>query len=352
MEIIPYVAGKSKDMGDIKPLKLSSNEGALGPSPMALTALQRQDSFHRYPDSAASEVREAISQRYDVPFDNIVCGAGSDELISLLIQAYAGVGDKVVYSQHGFAMYRISALANGAVPVEAPESEMRTDVDAVLATIDERTRLVFIANPNNPTGTYISGQEMARLQANMPSDCLLVIDGAYSEYVTAPDFDDSIALTLNSTNVVLTRTFSKMYAMGGLRLGWMVSNPEICGVMNRVRGPFNVSSAAIAAGAASMADLEFERASRQLNNQQLERVTRELNQTQLTVHPSVANFVLVDFHDAERAKAADAFLQAQGIFVREVSGYQLPTCLRLTLGTDDQMTRVIAAIKDFLRGEA
>ena len=352
MTIAAYVGGKSSVGSNVDVLKLSSNEGALGPSPKAIDRLAAMSAWHRYPDGGALEVRDALAQRYHLPVDRIVCGAGSDEIIALLIQAYAGVGDEVLHSEHGFSMYAISAKANGAVPVAAPETNLRTDVDAMLAAVTPKTKLVFVANPNNPTGSYLSNTEIDRLHAGLPEDVILVIDGAYSEYVEEPDYDDCLQRALDSPNLIVTRTFSKLYALGGLRLGWMVGPAAIVDVLNRVRGPFNVSSAAIAAGAEAIKDTAFEQMSRQLNNEQMARVVGAVRQLGINTHPSVGNFVLLDFGQAEKAQEADTFLQTQGIIVRQVAGYGLPTCLRLTLGTHDQMTRVLDALAAFIEGQS
>ena len=352
MNIAAYVGGKSSVGGNVDVLKLSSNEGALGPSPKAIERLSSMSAWHRYPDGGALEVREALAERYNLPVDRIVCGAGSDEIIALLIQAYAGVDDEVLHSEHGFSMYAISAKANGAVPVAAPETQLCTNVDTMLAAVTPRTKLVFVANPNNPTGSYLPKTEIDRLHNGLPEDVILVIDGAYSEYVVEPDYDDCLQRALNSKNMVVTRTFSKLYALGGLRLGWMVGPTDIVDVMNRVRGPFNVSSAAIAAGAEAVRDQAFEEQSRQLNNEQMDRVVGAVRQLGIHTHPSVGNFFLLDFGKAETAREADNFLQSQGIIVRQVAGYGLPTCLRLTLGTHEQMSRVLDALASFMEGRS
>lgn len=351
MNIAAYVGGKSNVAGRKNILKLSSNEGALGPSPKVQARLRGIGDWHRYPDGSATDVRDALAARYNLPMDQIVCGAGSDELITLLIQAYAGVDDEVIHSEHGFSMYAISAQAHGAIPVAAPEKNLCADVDALLSAVTERTKLVFIANPNNPTGSYLPKSEIDRLHAGLPNHVILVIDGAYSEYVVEADYDDCLDSALESTNMVVTRTFSKLYALGGLRLGWMVGPAAIVDVINRIRGPFNVSAAAIAAGAEAVADTDFENRSRQLNSQQMARMVGSIGQLGLKTHPSVGNFLLIDFDDQNRAVAADAFLQSTGIILRQVGGYGLPTCLRLTLGTEDQMSRVLDALAAYLETE-
>jgi len=257
LDISPYVGGEARVAGVERPIRLASNESALGPSRKAIAAYRAlADEIHRYPDGSAQELREALGQRHGVDPARIVCGAGSDELITLLLRCYAGPGDEVLYSRHGFLMYPINALAAGAAPIAVPERELTTDVDAVLARVTERTRLVFIANPNNPTGTYLGAQDVARLHAGLPPSVLLAIDAAYAEFVNRNDYDPGIALVNRADNVVMLRTFSKIYALGGLRLGWAYCPPAIADVLNRVRSPFNVSAAAQAAGIAAVEDIE------------------------------------------------------------------------------------------------
>ena len=262
LDITPYAGGEAKLAGVERPIRLASNESALGPSPKAIAAYRAlAGEIHRYPDGNAQELREALGCCHGIDPGRIVCGAGSDELITLLLRCYAGPGDEVLYSRHGFLMYPINAMAVGATPIAAPEREQTTDVDAMLARVTERTRIVFIANPNNPTGTYLGVQEIARLQAGLPASVLLAIDAAYAEFVNRNDYEPGIALVNRAENVVMLRTFSKIYALGGLRLGWAYCPPAVADVLNRVRSPFNVSAAAQAAGVAAIEDVEaFNRA--------------------------------------------------------------------------------------------
>ena len=258
MSIEPYVGGKSKLPGVARIIKLSSNEGALGPSPRAVEAMEKAArEAHRYPDGGSIALRTALGKRFGLDPDRLVCGTGSDELIALLCRAYAGPGDEVLYSQYGFIMYPIAAHSAGATPVIAAERDYRTDVDALLAKANARTRLCFIANPNNPTGTYIPAAEMKRLRDGLPDKCLLVIDAAYAEYVSRNDYSAGIDLVDARDDVVMLRTFSKMFALGGLRIGWGYAPPAIVDVLNRVRGTFNISSVAQAAGVASVEDIAF-----------------------------------------------------------------------------------------------
>ena len=255
LEITPYVGGKAEAKGAARTIKLSANESALGPSPKAIAAIEAAAlEAHRYPDGGTDRLRAAIAERFELDPAQIVCGSGSDELIHLLTFAYAGPGEEVIYSAHGFLMYRLSALGTGATPVAAPESNLRTDVDAILAAVTSRTRMVFIANPNNPTGSYITADELSRLHAGLPDDVVLVIDAAYAEYVHRDDYTSGQELVDRADNVVMTRTFSKLFGLGALRLGWAYGSPAIVDVLHRVRGPFNVNSLAQTAGVAALED--------------------------------------------------------------------------------------------------
>lgn len=351
MEIQPYVGGKAAAKGADRSIKLSANESALGPSPKAVAAMQAAlNDSHRYPDGGAEGLRSAIGERFSLPSDRIVCGAGSDELIHLLTLAYAGPGDEVLYSAHGFLMYRLSALAVGAMPVAAPERGLRTDVDALLAALTSRTRLVFIANPNNPTGSYITAEELSRLHAGLPGDVILVIDAAYAEYVDRDDYTTGLELIDRAENVVMTRTFSKLFGLGALRLGWLYAPPGIVDVLGRVRGPFNVNSLAQAAGAAALSDLDHQQRSIQHNDHWLARMTQAIAGLGLVVHPSVANFLLIGFpkDGGKTAAKASAFLEQDGILIRPMGAYGLPDCLRLSIGKEDENKAVIASLERFL----
>ncbi len=351
MQIEPYVPGKSSLPGGVKPIKLSSNEGALGPSPRAVEAFKRvADDMHRYPDPGSSALAAALGKRYGLKPERIVCGNGSDELIALLMRAYAGPGDEVLYSQYGFIMYPIATLGVGATPVTAPEKDFRTDVDALIARAGPKTKLCFLANPNNPTGTYIPSSEVERLRAGLPPHVVLVIDAAYAEYVSRNDYSAGAELVERNDNVVMCRTFSKIYALGGLRLGWAYCPPAIADVLHRVRGPFNVSSAAQAAGVAALEDLAFADASRAHNDIWLAWLTKELTALGLAVTPSVGNFVLVKFGaGTKNAAAANAFLNSRAIIPRTLDNYGLPEHLRITVGTETEMRATVAALAEFLK---
>jgi histidinol-phosphate aminotransferase len=351
LDIIPYVGGEAKAPGIEQPIRLASNESALGPSPAAIAAYRAlAGDMHRYPDGNAQELREVLGRHHRLDPARIVCGAGSDELITLLLRSYAGPGDEVLYSRHGFLMYPINAMAVGATPIAVPERELTADVDALLARVTERTRIVFIANPNNPTGTYLGAQQMARLQAGLPPSVLLAIDAAYAEFVNRNDYEPGMALVDRAENVVMLRTFSKIYALAGLRLGWAYCPPAVADVLNRVRSPFNVSAAAQAAGIAAVEDLESFNRTRAHNDRWLPWFSERLSALGLDLTPSVANFVLARFPDdpPRNADAAFAFLQSHGILTRKMGAYGLPQHLRITIGTGPEMETVAATLAEFM----
>jgi len=351
-DIAPYVGGESKIAGVERVIKLASNESALGPSPLALAALREAAAnSHRYPDGSCKALREALADQHDLDPARIVCGAGSDELITLLCRAYAGPGDEVLYTEHGFLMYSIAARTVGATPIKAPETRLTADVDALLAKVSDNTRMVFLANPNNPTGSYIPESEMVRLRAGLPEDVVLVIDAAYAEYMspTLNDYGPGTRLVEAGENVVMTRTFSKIYALGGLRLGWAYCPAAIADILNRVRNPFNVASAAQFAGIAALSDAPLVERARLHNEKWRAWTTKQLRDLGLEVPQSFGNFVLVRFaaEPDRNAAAADAFLKARGIIARGMAAYGLPESLRITIGLADEMRAVVAAIAEF-----
>ncbi len=351
MDIAAYVGGESKIPGVERIIKLSSNEGPFGPSVHASKAHATEAAnLHRYPDGGAVALREAIGKRYGLDPAQIVCGAGSDELISLLCSAYTSAGDEVLYSQHGFMMYPISAKAAGATPVTAPETNKTADVDALLGAVTDKTKIVFLANPNNPTGTYLPKVEVTRLRNGLRDDILLVIDAAYAEYVKLDDYSAGTELVDAGNNTVMTRTFSKIYGLGGVRLGWCYAPENVVDVLNRVRGPFNVSSSAISAGVAAIEDIAFEEMSRAHNDKWREWTADELQKLGLDVTPSLGNFLLVCFGDdpVRNAEAADQFLKARGIVVRRMNGYGFPNCLRISIGLEEDMRAVVDTLAAFL----
>lgn len=348
MGITAYVPGKSKVVYDGTIYKLSSNETPLGASPAAITAFCNvADHLELYPDGSAADLRQAIGERYGLNPQNIVCGSGSDEILQLLAASYLGPGDEAIYSRHGFLVYPIAIAANGATPVIADEDNLTASVDNIIAKLTDKTKVVFLANPNNPTGTYLPFNEVARLHAALPQTCLLVLDAAYAEYVNRNDYEAGIELVATSNNVVMTRTFSKIYGLAGLRLGWAYCPPQIAGVLNRVRGPFNVNAAAIAAGIAAIKDTAHIDKAVTHNDQWLEWLTQNLENIGLKVTPSVGNFLLVHFPVGTAAKA-DEFLNAHGLVLRAVNAYGFKDALRLTIGNEEANRRVVDVLTKFM----
>jgi histidinol-phosphate aminotransferase len=354
MDIAPYVPGSHSVPGVELRAVLSANENPLGPSPRAIAAYRAHaESLHRYPEGGSSALRAALAKHYGLDAQRIVCGNGSDELIGLLVHAYAGPGDEVLYSQYGFLMYPIAAKANGAVPVAAPETDFRADVDAILGRVTARTKIVFLANPNNPTGSYLSREEVARLAEGLPKTCLFAIDAAYAEYVVRNDYTAGIELVDSHDNVVMTRTFSKIHGLAGLRVGWAYCPARVADVLNRIRGPFNVNAAAQAAALAALEDVAFTDRTRTHTDIWREWLAGKLKAMGLEVMPSVGNFLLVRFAAANGrdANAADAYLGRRGIIPRKVAAYGLPDCLRITIGTEGETRAVVEALGDFLAGK-
>ena len=349
LEIAPYVPGKSSAKGG-KIYKLSSNESPLGASPKAIEAYGAVASkLELYPDGSAQTLREAIAARYGLSAGNIVCGAGSDELLQLLAHAYLGPGDEAIYTEYGFLVYPIAIQSNDATAVVAPERQHTADVDAIVARVTERTRMVFLANPNNPTGTYLPFSEVNRLHAALPKSAILVLDAAYAEYVRRNDYESGIELVATHENVVMTRTFSKIFGLAALRLGWAYCPGHVADVLNRIRGPFNVSAPAIAAGAAAIADQSFVEAAMQHNDIWLPWLTREIEACGLAVTPSVGNFLLVHFPAGQHgAAAADAYLSEHGLVVRRMDAYGLPEALRISVGSEEANRRLATVLKGFL----
>lgn len=351
LEIAPYVPGKAKAGAVPAVHKLSSNETPLGASRKAIEAFKAAaEKLELYPDGAHTQLREAIARRYGLDPARIVCGAGSDELISFLCNAYLGPGDEAVQSQYGFLMYAISTLAAGGRMVSAPERDFLADVDALLAAVTPKTKLVFLANPNNPTGTYLPITEVRRLHAGLPSNVLLVLDAAYAEYVRRNDYESGIELVSSSENVVMTRTFSKVYGLAALRIGWLYGPEHVVDVLNRIRGPFNLSAPSIAAGAAAVRDKDFVDEAVRHNDAWLSWTSEAIRELGLTVTPSVGNFILIHFPDTagRTAADADAFLVERGIVLRRVAAYGLPGALRMSIGDEEANRATVAALKAFL----
>ena len=354
LDIAAYVPGSHSIPGvEIKAV-LSANENPRGASPRAIAAFRAHaEKLHRYPEGGSTVLRAALAKQYGLDAQRIVCGNGSDEILGLLVHAYAGPGDEVLYSQYGFLMYPIAAKANGATPVTAPEKDYRADVDAILKRVTPRTKIVFLANPNNPTGSVLSREEVQRLADGLPKTCLFVIDAAYAEYVVSNDYSAGVELVDSRDNVVMTRTFSKIHGLAGLRLGWAYCPANVADVLNRIRGPFNVNAAAQAAAVAALEDVAFTDATRTHNDIWRGWLADKLKALGLTVLPSVGNFLLVRFaatpgHDAV---AADAYLARRGIIPRKVAAYGLPDWLRITIGTETETRATAEAMADFIAGK-
>lgn len=345
MEISLYQGGKSAISGVSDVVKLSSNENPFGPSKRASDAVrQAAGNLHLYPSTNHDELRQAIGEIHRIDPSQVICGVGSDEIISLICNAFSGEGDEVLYTEHGFGMYKISALAAGATPVVAAEKDRKTDVEALLEACTEDTKIVFLANPNNPTGTMIEAEEVARLADNLPDTTLLVLDGAYAEYVD--DFDGGIGIVDERNNVLMTRTFSKIYGLGGLRIGWGYAPQNIIDILNRLRGPFNLSSPALIAAEAAVRDQEYVSWCRSQNTKLKDWMTAELAKLGVPCDFSHGNFVLARFQDASEADLVDEFLQTKGLIVRKVGSYGLPHCLRITIGDEVACKRVVKAIAE------
>lgn len=350
-QIVLYKGGESRLEGRDDVLKLSSNENPFGTSDAAKAAFAKTvRSLHRYPPTDHADLRNAIADVHGLDADRIICGVGSDEIITFICQAYAGPGDEVIHTEHGFSMYRISALAAGATPVEVRESERVVDVDAILESVTDKTRLVFIANPGNPTSTMIGDAEVMRLADGLPSQVLLVLDGAYAEYVDG--FDAGASLVEARDNAFMTRTFSKLYGLGGLRIGWGYGSQDVIDTLNRVRGPFNLSETQLVTAEAAIRDREWAERCRSENARMREWMTNALSELGVPSDRSSANFVLARFASEADADACEAALRADGILVRKTKGYKLPNCLRITVGSEADCRRVVASISRFKEGRA
>ena len=356
LDIALYEGGKANIAGVANVVKLSSNENPFGPSDKAKEAFGRSvHQIHRYPSTDHASLRQAIGETHGLDADRVICGVGSDEIIHFLCQAYAGPKDEVVFTEHGFLMYRISAMAAGATPVEVAERERVTDVDAILKACNRRTKLVFIANPNNPTGTYTSRADIARLHTSLPDHVLLVLDHAYAEYLADEDEDGAMALAKTAANVLITRTFSKIYGLAAERVGWGYAAAPIIDAMHRIRAPFGFSIAAQDAAIAALADTDFVAHSRAHNAQWLSWFAEEigkLGNQGLRAIPSKANFQLVLFEGKVTAEDAYKALMEHGYIVRWLPGQGLANGLRITIGTEAETRGVIAALRQILGADA
>ena len=351
LDIAPYVPGKSTAPGVAKVFKLSSNETPLGPSANAIAAYRAAgEHLEDYPDGSASALREAIGAAFGLDPDRIVCGAGSDDLLNLIARAYLKDGDEAIYTTHGFLVYPIATIGTGAKAIAASEKDLTANVDAILKMVTPKTKVVFLANPNNPTGTYLPFDEVKRLHKGLPAHVLLVLDAAYAEYVQRNDYESGIELVATTDNVVMTRTFSKIYGLAALRLGWLYGPAHVVDAINRIRGPFNVNAPAIAAGIAAIQDTAHVDRARAHNTHWLGWLTNEIGKLGLAVTPSAANFVLIHFPEVKgrTARDADAFLSKRGLILRQVGAYKLPNALRMSVGTEEANHLVVQALKEFL----
>lgn len=351
LDIAPYTPGKSGAGLTGRIFKLSANETPLGPSPKAIEAFKSAaDHLEDYPEGSSRALREAIGRTYGLDPDHIICGAGSDEILNLLANTYLGQGDEAIHTAHGFLVYPIATMANGATNVIAAEKNFAADVDTILKAVTPRTKIVWLANPNNPTGTYVPFDEVKRLRAGLPSHVLLVIDAAYSEYVTRNDYEAGIEMVSTTDNTVMTRTFSKIHGLAALRVGWMYGPANIIDAVNRIRGPFNVSTPAMLAAIASLEDTAHQETSRVHTEKWRAWLTDEVSKLGLTVTPSAANFILIHFSQeaGKTAEDADAFLTKRGLILRALKNYKLPHALRMTVGTEEANRLVVEALTEFM----
>jgi histidinol-phosphate aminotransferase len=354
LEIDPYVPGRSRVAGLDKVHKLSSNESPLGPSPRAVEAVKAlAERLELYPDGASTALRAAIGRRFGLDASRIICGNGSDELLALLAHVFLHPGEEGLYSQYGFLTYPICIRAAGGIPVVAEETDRTVSVDAILEKVSARTKIVFLANPNNPTGTYVPFSEVMRLHEGLPPHTLLVIDAAYAEYVTRNDYAAGLELASVADNVVVTRTFSKIHGLAALRIGWGYGSAHIIDALNRVRGPFNLNGAAQAAGVASIEDAAHVDGAIAHNAVWLPWLAEAIGKLGIGVTPSVGNFLLLTFPNEPGRTAADAdmFLSARGFILRAVAAYGLPDSLRMTVGGEEANRGVVAALREFMRGK-
>ena len=348
LDLAPYVGGASRIDGANRVVKLSSNEGAFGPPPAAIRAhAEAAADLHRYPDGGSAGLRAALGRTHAIDPARIVCDTGSDPIFSLLALAYGGPGTELLMSAHGFSIYETAGRKAGSFVVKAPERHLTADVDALLARVTPATRIVMIANPNNPTGSLLPTREVERLRRSLPPDILLVLDAAYAEYVDDAAYEPGMRLASETDNTVMTRTFSKAYGLGGARLGWAFGPAPVIETLNRIREPFGVNIAVQAAGIAALGEIGWIERARAHNSRERTRLSGALEGLGLRVWPSAANFVLVDFGSLARAQAADAHLRTRGLIVRAVGSYGLPTCLRITIGTTEEVGLVIEAFESW-----
>lgn len=344
LDIEPYVPGESKASA-AKVIRLAANENPFGTSHQVKAVYQGlSDSLHRYPDGGSTSLRKALAKFHHIEPERIVCGTGSDEIITILCKAFAGVGDEVLYSQYGFLMYPLAALACGATPVKAPEKNRETDFEALLSAVTDKTKIVFLANPNNPTGYLAKKADVLAFRNALRQDILLVIDSAYAEYADDPDYSDGKDMVQAFDNVVMLRTFSKAYGLSSLRVGWSYSSSYIADILNRIRGVFNLSVPGQACAEAALADQGFIEMSVKNNTAQRQLMTQKLAELGYIVYPSGGNFILFSLGSPEKAKQTLERLKDNGILLRGMTAYGLPDCLRMTIGTPEDMQAVLKAL--------
>ncbi|MBA3581003.1 MAG: histidinol-phosphate transaminase [Gammaproteobacteria bacterium] len=350
LDLKPYVPGNAGLDNSRPVMQLASNESALGPSPLAIEAYRTVAArLNRYPDGGCSELRSAIAARYQLAADHLVFANGSEHLIDLICHAYAGPGDDVLFSEYAFLMYRVSTLAAGARPITAPEQNFHASVDALLAAVTPQTRIVFLANPNNPTGTYQAASEIQRLRQQLRADILLVIDSAYAEFVDKADYSAGYELVNDTTpNVIVLHTFSKIFGLAALRAGWGYGAQEVIDVINRIRGAFTVNAPAQAAAVAALNDLTHMRKVKQHNDQWLPWLSNAISELGIRITPSIGNFVLTHHANADTANALVNYLKARDIIVRPMAGFGIPNAVRISVGLEHENHACIEGVRDFL----
>ena len=328
---------------------MSSNETPLGTSSKVIKLLKKNPfSISRYPDGSANELRYELSKKFKISINNIICGNGSDEILSLFAHCFSGPGDEVIYSKHGFLVYPIAIKAAGSTPISVAEKNYKADVNNIIKKASKKTKICYIANPNNPTGTYLSKKELIKLRENLPKKCLLVIDSAYAEYVNEPDYTDGLDLAKKYNNIACTRTFSKIYGLAALRVGWAYSSKEIIELMNRIRLPFNLNSVGQKAAIAAINDKNFINKAIKHNKKWKPFIETKLNNLGLTIIPGVANFVLVKFKNTKQANNCYTYLESKGIYVRKINEYGLPQFLRITVGLKNENITLCKTISKFI----
>ncbi len=350
LKISPYVGGDITPSGMIRRIALASNESALGTSPLVSAIIQQMSGqIHLYPNGGARALKEAIAQAYHLKSDQILTGTGSEELLHLIAKAYAGPGSEIIYPQYGFMVYSIATLCVGAEPVIVPQPHLKTDVDEILKRITPQTKVIFLDNPANPLGCKLSSSELGRLVENVPSHVLLVIDAAYAEYTEGEDYTSGLEWVEDRPNLVVTRTFSKIYGLAGLRVGWAYTSQPIVDVINRIRAPFNVNSIAQRAAIEALEDQEWVRQARDHTSLWRSWLQEQLDRLKLNYIPGSGNFVLIDFSQASKS-AAEVYqeLGRRGMIVRPTTPYKLPHHLRVTIGKGSEMEEFIEHLQDIL----